>query len=217
MKFPQDIKAVILDMDGTLLNTEPLHAEAIEEVLAQGGYKLSAHEIEKRFYGVSDTEVHAALASNVPFDLNTFLQKKNALIKELIQKYPKEEFKKLLTPGVLTFIGELQKKNIPLALVSASENEVIEAIISHLELKQSFAFFISRQHTHLTKPHSSPYFLALRLLKVRVEEALIFEDSPSGLLAALGTGAQVIQVTTFSPPLKEQVSLSIDNFSSITF
>ena len=55
MQFPQDIKAVILDMDGTLLNTEPLHAKAIETILVQNGLNVTAHEIEERFYGMSDT------------------------------------------------------------------------------------------------------------------------------------------------------------------
>ncbi len=217
MQFPQDIKAVILDMDGTLLNTEPLHAKAIESILVQNGLNITAHEIEERFYGMSDTEVFKHFENSLFLELDTFLKEKNALIKKLIAEYSNEDFCKLLTPGVSDFLSEMKKRNIKLALVSASENEVIEAILIHLNLKDTFQFFIGRQHTQYTKPNPSPYFLALRLLQVKTNEALIFEDSPSGLKAALSTGSKVVQVTTFSPPLKKQVSTNIDNFSCITF
>lgn len=217
LKFPHDIKAVILDMDGTLLNTEPLHAQAIEKILVQNGLQITAHEIEERFYGMSDTEVFKNFESKLFLELETFLKEKNALMKELIQQKTPEEFAKLLTPGVLDFLSEVRRKNIKLALVSASENEVIDAIITHLGLKETFSFLIGRQSTLLTKPNPSPYFLALRLLEVKTSEALIFEDSPSGLQAALGTGAKVIQVATFSPALKDRASAIIDNFSSIAF
>ncbi len=217
MQFPRDIKAVILDMDGTLLNTEPLHAKAIETILVQNGLNITAHEIEERFYGMSDTEVFKHFENSLFLELDTFLKEKNTLIKKLITEYSYEDFCKLLTPGVSDFLSEMKKKNIKLALVSASENEVIEAVLTHLNLKDTFEFFVGRQHTQYTKPNPSPYFFALRLLQVQTNEALIFEDSPSGLKAALGTGAKVVQVTTFSPPLKEQVSINIDNFSCITF
>ena len=217
MQFPQDIKAVILDMDGTLLNTEPLHAKAIETILVQNGLNITAHEIEERFYGMSDTEVFKSFENSLFLELDTFLKEKNKLIKNLISQYSYSDFFKLLIPGVFEFLTEAKKRNIKLALVSASENEVIEAILSHLKLKDHFVFYVGRQHTQFTKPNPSPYFLALRLLEVKTDEALIFEDSPSGLKSALGTGAKVVQVTTFSPPLKSQVSLSIDNFSCITF
>ena len=90
----------------------------------------------------------------------------------------------------------LKAQSIPASLVSASEQEIVDSLISRLALRPFFVQLYGRESTARTKPCPSPYFQAMRDHRVSSLNTLIFEDSLTGVEAALHSGAQVLRVIT---------------------
>ena len=192
----ENTKALIFDMDGTLLNTELVHAEALSKFLND-----SNHNIERLlndFYGVSEPEVYRILKHrNVITTKNfeEFVEDKNSEFKQLLKN--SELTEKLLLPELKEMILEAKSKKIKIALVTASESNTTELFLSKLKIKNLFDLIITRNDTEKTKPDPMPYIYSFKKLKVKSDEVLIFEDSETGMASARKSGAKFYKVTWY--------------------
>lgn len=189
-------KAVLFDMDGTIINSEEYHQKAIQNIFQ----KISFDVPDNAHTGICDIQFyqkHSFLKEKLT--QSDFINKKTENIISVIQDISTEEFKKYITPNFFNFFDQLKKENIKVALVTASERDVTKEILSKLDLYEKFDLVITRSTTFKSKPSSSPYLNAMRNFKTSTEETLIFEDSKFGLMAAKETGAQVISVNCFTP------------------
>lgn len=191
-------------MDGTLVNTEPLHFRAFHGILQrfQDEYKIDVdHEsaIEK-YYGQTDKLVYESLFPNKrPMSTEEFIQEKNNHLVEQFKSLSLEEKKPLLSPGIAAFLDHLKMTGATLALVSSSEERIVEATLECFDLKKYFDELVPRNGLFLNKPSASPYLKAMRALKAKSRDSLIFEDSPPGVMAGLRAGCFVIRYRYFSP------------------
>lgn len=191
-----NFKAVLFDMDGTLFNSEPLHFDALLEVV-----ELPSDFDWHPFLGMPDNLVLKTLFPEAaPQEIIQLILRKNEKLIEMINNKTLSEFQAMLTPGVYEFLTYLKTKSIPMALVTASEGVITEALLTKLELKHFFHGIYPREATARTKPSASPYLKAMRDLNVSSLECLIFEDSPTGLQAALEASAFVMKVTAHQIP-----------------
>lgn len=199
---------IIFDLDGTLLNSEPLHAKAITQVL--NDYKRKGllpenflvpdeENFTTKFHGLSDDGVLNKLfpSKKFKFELNDFIEHKSMAFEAVLKEMPLEELRTHLLPGIEKFLEDKFKENISLGLVTASSEQIGRLILDKLNFTQYFKIMVFRQSTFFTKPSPSPYFFALRQLRFLPSQIVIFEDSAVGLEAALETGCEVIQVTKF--------------------
>lgn len=214
--------AIIFDLDGTLLNSEPLHVKAITQVLLSFQEKgllpdkfsiPSEENFATHFHGLSDDKVLNKLFPNeeIKFDLNEFIEQKSNAFEVVLKEMPLEELKAQLLPGIEKFLENKFKENITLGLVTASSEKIGRLILDKLNFTQYFKVLVFRENTFFTKPSPSPYFLALRQLELHQSEVVIFEDSTVGLKSALETGSDVIQVTKFVRPKKDYNLLKINS------
>lgn len=200
IKLISPVKNVIFDMDGTLINTEALHALAIVNILPKQSISFTKDEIEKHFHGMSDRMVYFKLIELgviVPFkDDEEFVQAKN---QSLISILKKEErlLSKVLKEEIREGLEIIKKEKKQLMLVTASEQIVTEGLLTSMNLKNYFDQIFTAHDTHFTKPNSSPYFLAMRAAGFKTKDHLIFEDSLTGLAAALESGANVIKASWY--------------------
>ncbi len=188
-------KAILFDMDGTIINTEPLHAKAGFQLLKKHNIDIDFHDFEKKCLGVADYIMFSRFFPSCnTSDINDLVQKKNRILLDLLHSYTSTDFFKLLTLGIHNFLTLLKQHGKFLAVVSASEDDIVYETIKKSNLTPFFDLLISTKNSFLSKPSSSQYFTAMRYFKVSSSDVLIFEDSPTGLQSAKESGAMVVKM-----------------------
>lgn len=179
------LKAIFWDMDGTLLNSEYLHALASKDILSDfiKDFKGNIEEVEKKCTGLSDAQVISYLNTLTPISMNgeEFAKKKNEFFLKMDVK--KEKWT-ILNPKIESLLQEAKTKDISLYVVTSSEREVTDHLLSSLELKKYFNRIFTRKETIETKPSPIPYLMALKESGFKENDCLIFEDSEVGVTAA---------------------------------
>lgn len=181
-----NLKALFWDMDGTLLNTEIIHARATFDVINSfaGEVPLKSESLLNFVLGQTDGEVYQRLIKGrfiKEVTFGEFVETKDELFIKLIENSPSDT---CLNPKIKILLEECLKNQIDLALVTSSEKKIAHSLISNFKLTSFFKHFITREDTSRNKPDPAPYNLALTLCDLKPREALIFEDSPIGLEAA---------------------------------
>ena len=191
-------KGFLFDLDGTLINSEPIHIKAIVDLLEQFNIvKYSTQEIHDKYIGWPDIDVFKDLKNEFPqinISSKKMIRQKSELIVNKIKELDRQILTSLITPGMLDFLDYLKENNKKLALVTASEGKVAQEILTQSGLIKYFKVIRHNENTFLSKPNPSPYLSAMRALGLRSDETVIFEDSKTGLKAAKSTSAKVIQI-----------------------
>ena len=173
------VKAVIFDLDGTLVDSEPNYSEADNKTLAEYGIVLSA-EMKKKYVGIGTKEMMEDIKKM--YDINE-------TIENLVSKNNKNylEIAKENTPvfpEMHKFLQFLKSNNYPLALASGSSPEIIEIVLSITKLKEYFDVVLSAEQVEKGKPAPDVFLEAAKQLGVPFENCLVIEDSKPGVEAA---------------------------------
>ena len=184
---------LLFDMDGTLLDSEPIHEKALRLVVSEHLNK-ELHFNETKYVGQSDMVVFRSLLPELALEeINALIELKNQRVVDLLKTESP-----VLAPNVVEFLTGLKVAGHRLAVVSASEEKVVEQTLKIAKLHHLFEAAYSRARTARTKPSPSPYLKAMRDLDLFTGEVLIVEDSRPGLTAALATGARVLRYSGFT-------------------
>jgi HAD superfamily hydrolase (TIGR01509 family) len=189
--------AVLFDMDGLLVDSEPLWTIAEQRVAEQlGGTftpELKARMIGKRIdlaVGIllEGLGTPAADAGD-PAEIGRLLMSETASL--FAAGVP-------LQPGAIELLDALKAADVPLALVSSSYRELVDAALLSVGAHR-FAVTIAGDEVAHGKPSPEPYLAAAKALKVVPARCVVLEDAPSGLESALGAGCGCVYVPTFPP------------------
>jgi len=200
--------ALVFDMDGVLIDSNPWHVRAWEifnrryglettEAMRQNMYGRRNDEIIRGYFGsqLSPEEVFARGAA------------KEELYRELIG----DRMEEILMPGVRSFL-EFHRDD-PMAVASNAEPENVNVILERAGLRHYFRAVVDGHQVHQPKPHPEIYLHTAELLGISPANCLVFEDSYAGVAAARAAGARVIGVLTTHGDLPG-AELTIDNFGS---
>jgi sugar-phosphatase len=184
------IRAVIFDMDGLLIDSEPIWREAEKDVFATVGIELS-DEMCFKTVGLRIEEVVEFWRRQYPWTNRSNEEVKNDINKKVIELILQ---KGNALPGVEKLMQFFAGKNIPMAIASGSYYEIIAAVVKKLNL-QSFLKVIhsAEEETH-GKPHPAVFLHAAKKLDIPVWECLVFEDSFNGIIAAKAARMKVVAV-----------------------
>lgn len=209
------LKAIIFDMDGVIIDSEPQHARAAVQVFSRHGAPAD-YEYCAGFIGSStktmaeDAIEHFGIAS----DPEELLKELNAEKKAVL----KEEGYQIL-PGVKELIRNLYHNGIRLAIASSSSPSEIEQTVKALGIKKYFTKLISSAHVEHPKPAPDSFALALKELGVSPKETLVVEDSCLGAQAAKAAG--ITCVGYVNPHSGDQdlsaADVLLESFESVDF
>ena len=202
-------RAVIFDFDGVIVNSEPLHFRAFQEVLAAEHIELTEEEYYRELIGFDDKGAikHIFAKHERPLEPKTFLRvmtRKSETMMELIRS---RHYHAL--PGVEEFVRGLWR-NYPLAICSGALREEIEAMLEGISLRDCFSVITAAEDVEKGKPDPSGYLLTAKLIgeKHRLKESLqpgdclIVEDAPTVVHSVKQVGFPALAVTTSYPAEK---------------
>ncbi|MCX7745987.1 MAG: HAD family phosphatase, partial [Clostridia bacterium] len=199
-------KGIVFDFNGTLLWDTQLHNMAWDNFLKEHGFSLSNEEKHRRIHGRLNSEILTDLFDN---GLTGVEIERYTLEKELgYQKLCMELDDFSLAEGVVELFEKLKKRGIPFVIATASGIENVEFYIRELKLETWFKkeHIIYNDGTMRGKPFPDLFLRALEVLGIEGKEAVIFEDSISGIVAAEAAGAgRVVIVNSNSGDYKDWV------------
>lgn len=174
------VQAFIFDMDGVIIDSEPLHFEVDAKVMAHLGIDMKTEELE-RFVGMTNPEMWRLVKQEYPISKS---------IEELIEFQMSEKIKLIqsrdLSPidGIPELIRDLRKHKLKLGLASSSPPNFIEAVLNKFQLRDSFDCIVSGEEVPRGKPAPDVFLEAARLLGVQPEACIVLEDASHGVKAA---------------------------------
>lgn len=187
--MPQTPKAIIFDMDGVIINTEPLKAKAHVATVNQLGGNAST-QLYATVMGQSQEIVSNAFiySSKISCELDEYIKIFGEIYHQLLDKNLE------YMPGMPAFIQTLPMHGYLLGLVSSSSSTTIRKISKILEFSNFFNCIVSSDDVKTKKPSPEPYLLALQKLGITGQAALVFEDSEAGIISAHESGISVIAI-----------------------
>ena len=187
------LRAVLLDMDGTLVDTEGFWWTAEREVFAELGHVLDEEHREIVIGGpMTRSLTHLITVTGVPVALPELSVMINARFVELIGRGVP------LMPGARRLLAELAAHRIPTALVSASHRRIIDTVLRSLG-PENFALSVAGDELARTKPHPDPYLTAAAGLGVAPSGCVVVEDTLTGVASAEAAGCRVVAVPSLVP------------------
>lgn len=174
------IQAVIFDMDGLLIDSEPLWRMAEKKVFATVDIHLEDADFEQ-FMGFKINEVVEHWMIKKPWKNKTSKEVENGILDEL-DLLIKEKGKPMR--GVYGSLNFFAKKNVPLAIASSSPQRIIQVVIKKLNLQPFFKIIHSAETELHGKPHPAVYINTAKQLSVSEKNCLVLEDSFNGLISA---------------------------------
>lgn len=182
-----DLAALLWDMDGTLVDTEPLWVECEAELMKQFGYEWGVDDARYCIGGpMEKVERYMSEKSGSELPQSWFGDSLISMMLGRLQSgIP-------LIPGAGEIFHEARSLGLKLALVSASRREIVDAVIKGIGL--DFDYSISASEVENSKPDPEGYLTAALRLEAELAQCVIFEDSPVGLRAGVESGALTLGV-----------------------
>jgi beta-phosphoglucomutase family hydrolase len=211
------LKAVIFDMDGVIIDSEPTHMKLENETYKKLCIEVTEDE-HHSFVGATSHYMWEALKNKY---------KLNQTLDELIEYDRSTYFKHLnsdeceitLIDGVKQLIEDLHENGIKLAIASSSPLNVIEAIAKKFQIEEYFEVFVTGDYVKRSKPEPDIFIFASEKLKVVPENCVVIEDSHNGVLAAKKAGMKCVGINS-GPEGSQDISMAdlvINSFKEVNY
>lgn len=210
------IQTVIFDMDGVIVDTEPVHNYAYYQHFKQLKIDVSS-EMYASFTGNSTKNIYERLKGiyNLEEEIQPLVEAKRNFFNDAFDS--KEDL--FLLDGVEDLIKELHSNGMQLVLASSSANVTINRVFSRFKLHKYFSHIVSGEDFPKSKPHPAIFLNAAELAKTPVENCIVIEDSTNGILAAKSAEIYCIGYDSFHSKMQDysNADLVISKFSELNF
>lgn len=193
------VRGVLFDVDGTLVESDPLHFRAFQEILSEVGFN-GGQPIDEAFFrqhisGRHNPEIAADLFPQWDEQRRTafYMDKEERFRKLAAAGLPPLE-------GLRDFLQWVKERGLRTAAVTNAPRANAEMMLSGLGLDSVMEHLVLGEECSRAKPHPDPYLTAMQLLGLGPGECVVFEDSPSGVRAGVAAGCPVVALTTGQQP-----------------
>lgn len=203
--------AVIFDMDGVIVDSNPAHKIALKQFCEKYGYHLTEAQLREKIYGRSNKDwIRNLFGEITEAQLQAYATEKETLFRELYAP----DIEPLA--GLRTFLEGLEQHEIPKAIGTSAPPENVVFTLSKTNLEGFFSIIRNESHIKKGKPDPEIYLLVAEALGLPPAKCLVFEDSLSGVEAARRAGCKVVGVsTTHSPEELTDTEFVIADFTQI--
>ena len=176
------IRLILLDFDGTLVDTRRANARAYVETLREVGYAMTEEEYAARHFGVRCPEFLRSIGIDDPAEIDRLRRRK-------IELYPRYFDLVALNRPLWEFCQQFRKQGGRVWIVSTGQRTNIDNVMRHLHLEAGVDGIISALDAPQSKPDPGCFLKAMEIEGATPDETLIFEDSAVGIEAARRSGA----------------------------
>ena len=209
-------QAVIFDFDGTLVDSEPVHALATGAGLALAGIELSVEEFLARWVGLPDVDCYSQVARDRGRLLDAATLARVRIAKNETYERVALEGRVPLCEGAAGLVEDLAR-DMPLGVCSAARRIEIEAALERHGLRRRFRSIVAVEDVRVSKPDPEGYLKSAASLGVDPGACVALEDTPRGIEAALGAGIAVVGIAqTVSPDRLGGASLVVPRLAEVT-
>jgi beta-phosphoglucomutase-like phosphatase (HAD superfamily) len=207
-----EIKAIIFDMDGVLIDAKDWHYEALNKALALFGFSISRYDHLVTYDGLPTKKKleMLTLERGLPKGLHQF-------INELKQIYTMEMIFQKCKPVFYHeyALSRLKAEGYRLAVASNSIRQTVELMMEKSNLARYMDLMLSNQDVSKPKPDPEIYNTAIARLGLKPEECLIVEDNQNGIKAAQASGANVMIVSSVEDVNYTNIKATIKKFEGV--
>ncbi len=198
--------ALIFDMDGVILDSNPVHCEAWRAFNRRYGLDTSDAMLEWMYGRRNDEIVRGYFGDDLPEAENAA---RGAAKERLYREMMAGRVELYLTPGLREFLDA--HRELPKAVASNAEPENVSFVLGESGLRSFFRAVVNGQQVNRPKPFPDVYLRAAELLGARPRACIVFEDSHSGVTAARAAGMRVVGIRTSHDDLPG-ADLAVDDF-----
>jgi HAD superfamily hydrolase (TIGR01509 family) len=183
------IRAVIFDMDGVIIDSEPIHFKMESEMFHE--LKIAVpYEEHCSYVGTSSQNMWEIITKrySIEEDANVLVKKQHALYLEYLLTAKDLD----PIPGVVEFIKDLYQGGFKLILASSANMEVIDLVLKKLKLSHYFMARVSGTELANSKPHPEIFIQSAKLASSELRECIVIEDSQNGITSAKAAGMKCI-------------------------
>ncbi len=188
------VRGMLFDLDGTLADTDPLHFIAWRQSLAAHGVALEEQDYHRQISGRGNPDIIRGFLPDLgAAEVDALADGKEIAYRTLAARLTE-------IAGLSALLALCKARGLKVGLVTNAPRENAVHVLAALGVTSAFEQLVVAQETPRGKPDPAPYALGLQRLGLRAEEALAFEDSPSGVVSARGAHIRTVGISRAHAP-----------------
>lgn len=204
--------AILFDMDGVLVDSNPFHKIALREFCKQHGYDLSEEQLREKIYGRTNRDWITNIFGTIPVEqLQHYALEKEALFRKL---YAND-----IVPvkGIENFLTSLDQKGVKRAIATSAPRANVDFTLEKTKLQKYFTTILDDSFVSRGKPDPEIYLKSAAALDFHPRHCIVIEDSLSGVASGKAAGCKVVGITTtYTKEELHQADLLINDFDELT-
>ncbi len=205
--------AVLFDMDGVIIDSNPAHKKAIVQFCDKYSKHLSDDEMKRYIWGRTNKEwIRHLFGEDLPdADLRVYADEKELLFRTIYEPDIK------LLKGLANFLELLKSNNVPMAIGTSAPRANVDFVFRHTGIEKYFDAVLDERAVTIGKPDPEIYLKAAKALNFDPADCIVIEDSLSGVEAGKRAGCKVIGITTtHSDAELSKSDLTAADFTNLT-
>jgi beta-phosphoglucomutase len=203
--------AFLFDMDGVIIDSNPVHKIALKQFCHKHGFDLSEEQLHTKIYGRTNKDwIPAVFGPLPPEQVARYGAEKEALFREL--------YADTIRPldGLLNFLELLERASIPRAIATSAPRANVDFTLEKTGIGRFFQTILDENFVEKGKPNPEIYLKTAQALQIPAEQCVVLEDSLSGVTAGKSAGCKVIAFTTTHTDEELAAGdLVVDNFEGL--